>query len=191
MGLCMSGSDQYRNPITSSGSNILDANELLLTKKILSLREHYDIGDRSGNILAVGEGNLIQIPANFKVTDPRNGQLIMQIEGKILTIRHQFTMKDSLGVELGTIRKKLMKLIGEELWVEKDGKEVMRIYGNFLEHDYTMEMNGKVVAQVHRKWVTIRDQYGISILGDVDHRLVVGATIVVEHIEVEERRSRS
>jgi len=187
----MSGSDQYRNPITSSGSSILDANELLLTKKILSLREHYDIGDRSGNILAVGEGNLIQIPANFKVTDPRNGQLIMQIEGKILTIRHQFTMKDSLGVELGTIRKKLMKLIGEELWVEKDGKEVMRIYGNFLEHDYTMEMNGKIVAQVHRKWVTIRDQYGISILGDVDRRLVVGATIVLEHIEVEERRSRS
>ena len=168
----MSGSDQYRNPITSSGPSILDANELQLTKKILSLREHYDISDRSGNVLAVGEGNLIQFPAKFKITDPRNGQLIMQIEGKILT-------------------KKLMKLIGEELWLEKDGKELMRIYGNFLEHDYSMEMNGKVVAQVHRKWVTIRDSYGISILGDVDHRLVVGATIVVEHIEVEERRNRS
>ena len=187
----MSGSDQYRNPITSSGPSILDANELQLTKKILSLREHYDISDRSGNVLAVGEGNLIQFPAKFKITDPRNGQLIMQIEGKILTIRHQFTMMDSFGVELGIIKKKLMKLIGEELWLEKDGKELMRIYGNFLEHDYSMEMNGKVVAQVHRKWVTIRDSYGISILGDVDHRLVVGATIVVEHIEVEERRNRS
>ena len=187
----MTGPDPYRNPTASSGSSIIEATELLMTKKILSLREHYDIADRSGNILAKGEGNFIQIPAIFEVVDARYGQMIMQIEGKVLTLHNQFTITDNLGMELGTIRKKLMKFIGEEFWIEKDGKELMRIYGNFLEHDYSMEMDGKVVARVHRQWVSIRDQYGISILGNIDHRLIVGATIVIEHIEVAERRARS
>jgi len=186
----MTGPDPNRNPSSFNSPSIFDVNELLLTKKILSLREHYDIADRSGHVLAVGEGNFIQMPAMFKVTDSSYGQTIMQIVGKLLTLHNQFTITDYLGVELGTIRKKLMKLIGEEFWIEKDGRELMRIYGNFVEHDYSMEMEGRVVAQVHRKWVSLRDQYGISILGNVDHRLVIGATIVIEHIEVAERRNK-
>jgi len=168
---------------------LLNANEFVMKKGIFSLREHYDIEDRSGRSLAVAEGNFIQLPAVVQVKDATYGQLIMQMEGKVFTLHQQFTFNDSLGVELGTIRKKIAKLIGEEFWIEKGGREIMRIYGDFLEHDYRMEMNGKVVARVHREWVSLRDEYGISILEDVDRRLVVGATIVIEHIEVAERRS--
>ena len=81
-----------------------------------------------------------------------------------------------------------MKLIGEEYWVEKNGVEFMRIYGNFTEHDYRMEVNGVPVASVHKKWVSMRDQMGVSITGETDHRIVVGAVIVIEHIEVTERQ---
>ena len=106
-------------------------------------------------------------------------------------MHNEFTIIDSLGVELGTLRKKLLKLIGEEIWIENDGKELMRIFGNLLEHDYTFESGGKTVAKVHRQWVSLRDQYGIPILENVDRRLVIGATIIIEHIEVAERRAQS
>lgn len=162
-----------------------------MKKKVLSLREHYDIQDTSGNVLAVGEGNFIQLPAIFQIMDARYGQVIMQMEGKVFTLHNQFTMTDNLGVVLGTIRKKVAKLIGEEFWIEKDGTELMRIYGDFWEHEYSIEIGGNVVARVHREWVSIHDQYGISILGNVDHRLVIGATIVIEHIEAAERRART
>jgi len=161
-----------------------------MKKRILSLREHYDIEDRSGNRLAEGEGNFIQIPAIFQVKDPRSNTHLMEIEGKIITIHKQFTIKDYNGVPLGTIKKKIVKLIGQEFWIEKDGAEIMRIYGNFVNHDYSMEVKGQQVASVHRKWVSIKDQFGISIMGPVDPRLVVGATIVIEHIMVEEERER-
>jgi hypothetical protein len=60
----MTGPDPNRNPSSFNSPSIFDVNELLLTKKILSLREHYDIADRSGHVLAVGEGNFIQMPAS-------------------------------------------------------------------------------------------------------------------------------
>ncbi len=86
-----------------------------------------------------------------------SGSELMHLEGKVISLRNQFTFYDNTGKELGTIRKKIVKLIGEEFWVEKDGVEFMRIYGNFTEHDYQMQVNGIQVASVHKKWISVRD----------------------------------
>jgi uncharacterized protein YxjI len=137
--------------------------------------------------LGEADGNLIQLPAKFVVIDT-SGSELMHLKEKVISLRNQFTFYDNAGKELGTIRKKIIKLIGEEFWVEKDGVEFMRIYGNFTEHDYQMEVNGVQVASVHKKWVSVRDQLGVSITGEADHRVVIGAVIVIEHVEVTERQ---
>ena len=58
----------------------------------------------------------------------------------MVSLRNEFTIYDNQGAELGTIRKKIVKLIGEEYWMEKGGVEFMRIYGDFTEHDYRIEV---------------------------------------------------
>jgi uncharacterized protein YxjI len=175
-------------PAATGGGSLLTVSELVLKKKILSVREHYDLEDRNGTKLGEANGNLIQLPAKFVVADA-SGALVMRLEGKVISLRKQFTFYDSAGQELGTIKKKIVKLIGEEYWVEKNGVEFMRIYGNFTEHDYQMTVNGAQVAQVHKRWFTIRDQLGVSITGEVDPRVVIGAVIMIEHVEVTERKS--
>jgi uncharacterized protein YxjI len=171
----------------SSANSLFGISDLVLKKKkILSVREHYDLENVTGTKLGEADGNLFQFPAKFVVIDT-NGSELMHLEGKILSLRNQFTFHDNAGAELGTIKKKIVKLIGEEYWVEKNGVEFMRIYGNFTEHDYQMQVNGVQVASVHKKWFSVRDQLGVSITGEVDHRVVIGAVIVIEHVEVTER----
>jgi len=156
---------------------------------MLSVREHYDFEDLKGAKLGEAEGNILQFPPKFVLFD-NHGSELMHLEGKIVSIRNQFTIYDNQGDELGIIKKKIVKLIGEEFWVEKNGVEFMRIYGDFTEHDYQFEIDGALVASVHKKWVTLRDQIDISITGEVDHRIVIGAVIVIEHIEVTERQNK-
>lgn len=173
-----------------SASNFLfEINDLVMKKKILSLREHYDFEDVNGAKLGEADGNLIQVPPKFVIVDTHGSEL-MQLKGKMLSFRNQFTFYDETGAELGTIKKKIVKLIGEEYWIEKNGVEFMRIYGNFTEHDYHMEVNRIPVASVHKKWVSVRDQMEISMTGETDHRVVIGAVIVIEHIEVTERQNQ-
>lgn len=175
---------------TVEATDLLNASEIVMKKKIVSIREHYDFEDRSGRKLGEGDCNLLQAPAKFMVYSVGDGdskQLAIQLQGKLISLRHEFTILDAQGSKLGTIKKKIVKLIGEEFWLEQNGVELMRIYGNFTEHDYRMAIGGKDVAQVHKKWVSIRDEFGISIIGKVDPRLVIGAVIVIEHVEVMER----
>jgi len=169
---------------------LLEANDFTMNKKILSSREHYDFEDLTSNKLGEAEGNFFQVPAKFVVKDS-HGLELMHLEGKVPSLRKEFTFYGSPGESLGTIKKKIAKLVGEEFWVEKNGVEFMRIYGDFTEHEYQMEVDGVPVASVHRKWISVRDQLGVSITGSVDHRVVIGAVIVIEHVEVSERQSSS
>jgi uncharacterized protein YxjI len=171
-----------------SQSFLLEANDFIMKKKILSAREHYDFEDTAGNKLGEADGSFLQVPPKFVVKDT-HGLELMHLQGKVFSLRREFTFYGSAGEELGTIKKKIAKLIGEEFWVEKNGIEFMRIYGDFTEHEYQMEVGGVPVASVHKKWVSVRDQLGVSITGDVDHRVVIGAVIVIEHVEVTERKS--
>jgi uncharacterized protein YxjI len=168
-------------------NSLLEINDFVLKKKILSLREHYDLEDQTGTKLGEAYGNLFQFPAKFVVIDTIGSEL-MHLKGKVFSLRNQFIFYDNTGAELGTIKKKIVKPIGEEYWVERGGVETMRIYGNFTEHDYQMQVNGVQVASVHKKWISMRDQLGVSITGQADHRVVIGAVIVIEHIEVTERQ---
>jgi uncharacterized protein YxjI len=167
---------------------LLAAKEIVLKKKkVISMKEHYDLQDRNGIKLGEAEGNLFQFPARFVVKDI-NGSELMHIEGKIFSLRKQFSLYDNAGKLLGTIKKKLVKLMGQEYWVERNGVDFMRILGNFTGLDYRMEIDGVQVATVRRKLFSVRDQIGLSITGEgIDHRVLLGALIVIEHIEVTDR----
>ena len=170
--------------------SLLETNDFIMQKKILSAHEHYDFLDLQGNKLGEADGNLVQVPPKFDIKD-NHGSELMHLQGKVFSMHNEFTFSGSAGEALGTIKKKIVKLIGQEYWVEKNGQEFMRIYGNFTDHEYQIEVAGVPVASVHKKWVSVRDQLGVSITGDVDHRAVIGAVIVIEHVEVTKRQSSS
>ena len=172
--------------VSGMSGALLEANDIVMKKKILSVREHYDFEDVQGNKLGEGDGNFFQFPAKFQVLD-NSGTQVMNLDAKLISIRRQFTFHDPQGSVLGAIKKKIVKLFGSEYWVEQNGNEFLRIYGNFVEHDYLFAVNGQQVAQVHKKWVAMRDTFGLSITGNVDHRIVVGSVIAIEHEEVTER----
>jgi uncharacterized protein YxjI len=170
--------------------SLLDLNDFTIQKKILSAHEHYDFLDLQGNKLAEADANLIQIPPKFQIRDTHELEL-MHLQGKTLSLRHEFTLYSPSGEELGTIKKKVATFGHQEYWLEKNGVEFMRIYGDFTSHQYQMEAAGMQVANVNRKWVSMRDQMGVSITGNIDHRIVIGAVIVIEHVEVTEKQSSS
>jgi uncharacterized protein YxjI len=174
----------------SNTNPLLEANKVVLKKRILSLWEHYDFETPEGIKLGEADANLIQLPAKFNLHDA-DGSEVMHIEGKLISLRPQYTIHDPAGASLGTITKKLVKLIGTEFWMEKNGVEFMRIYGDFTQHEYNLVVDNVTVATVHRKWISIRDQLEVSITGEVDHRIILGAVTVIEHILFTERQDET
>ena len=75
---------------------LFETNDIVLKKKILSVREHYDFEDLKGTNLGAAEGNIFQFPPKFVLFD-NHGSELMHLEGKMVSIRNQFTIYDNQG----------------------------------------------------------------------------------------------
>ena len=92
-------------PASSQSGSLSATGDLVMKKKILSLREHYDFEDRAGTKLGHAEGNFFQFPARFTVNET-GGSEFMHVEGKLLSFRREFKFYDASDQELGTIKRR-------------------------------------------------------------------------------------
>jgi uncharacterized protein YxjI len=67
----------------SNPNLLLENNDIVMKKKILSVREHYDFEDQKGAQLGSTEANFFQVPPKFVVMD-NHGQELMRLEGKMV-----------------------------------------------------------------------------------------------------------
>lgn len=121
-----------------------------------------------------------------------NGSRLGEIHGKILTIRPTFEIYDGQGQLLAVVKKKLLNLIGENWWMENaSGKEIAKVHGNIWEHDYEIQtLDGSPIAQIHKKWVSVRDSYCVEVQNpSFDPYLVLSYAISLDHAEKKEDRS--
>ena len=76
---------------------------------------------------------------------------------------------------------------------DAQGQQIAKVKDNYSTHDYQiLAPDGSIIAQIHKKWVTIRDAYNIEITGPgFDHLLSLSNVIVRDHVEQKTGQSRS
>jgi uncharacterized protein YxjI len=105
------------------------------------------------------------------------------MRGKVLTVRPTFEIYDAQGL-VAVVKKKVLKLMGSEWWLEDgSGTEIARIKGNITEHNFSIQSpSGIETALINKKWVSVRDSYGIEILSqEVNSYVVVAYAIAMDH----------
>ena len=178
----------YGTPTVSRLAPQLAGTSFIIEQKILALRDTFGIKDRNGNQLAFVKKQLVSFGPKFWYETPQ-GQKLGEIHGKVLAIRPTFEIYDAQGQMVAQVKKKIMKLFGEAWWMENSsGQEIAKINGNIFEHDYYIQdMSGQPIAQIHKKWVSVRDSYNVDILNpSFDPYLVLSYAISLDNTEKKE-----
>lgn len=73
------------------------------------------------------------------------------------------------------------------LLADSSGALIAQMKGNFSGHDYIMETpNAMQIAQIHKKWVTVHDSYGVTIANPaIDTYLILAFAIAVDQLSQE------
>jgi uncharacterized protein YxjI len=159
--------------------------EFIIEQKIMTMRDTFGIKDRNGNLLAYVKKKIVSLGPNFWFESPEGARL-GEVKGKVIAVRPTFEIYDTQGQLLAVVKKKVLKLLGSEWWLENSsGQEVARIKGNITEHDFTIQSAaGTALAQIHKKWVSVRDSYGVEILSsDLDPYVILAYAIAMDHVE--------
>ena len=171
-------------PAVATAGSPFTGREYIIEQKIAALRDTFGVKDRSGNLLAYVKKKLVSWGPQFFFETP-DGTRFGEMRGKVLTVRPTFEIYDQQGL-VATVKKKVLKLIGSEWWLENSaGTEIGRIKGNVTEHEFSIQTpTGGQVAQVHKKWVSLRDTYGVEIQSqDITPYVVLAYVIAMDHAQ--------
>jgi uncharacterized protein YxjI len=170
--------------VIATTSPVFSGKEYVIEQKIAALRDTFGIKDRNGNLLAYVKKKLVSWGPQFSFETPE-GTKIGEMRGKVVTVRPTFEIYDQQGL-VAVVRKKLLKVIGSEWWLEDStGKEIGRIKGNITEHEFSIQSpSSGLVAQIHKKWVSIRDAYAVELQSqEIDPYIILAYAIAMDHAQ--------
>lgn len=58
----------------------------------------------------------------------------------------------------------------------------MEIRGNILDYEYQINVEGKRVAEISKRWFRIRDTYGVEIEPRQDNALILAIVAVIDQM---------
>lgn len=173
--------------------SMFDCREFTIDQRLLSVRNTYVVKDKLGQQLGFIKQEFVSLGPKFWFED-NSGVHLGEVDGKVVTVHHEYEIKDKDGQVKARVNKKVLKLFGSEWWMEDpDGHELAKINGNVVHHTYDMTAPDKnVIAKVHLQWATVRDEYCVEIVRqDFDPLLVLGYAVAMDHVEHNDRSSIS
>lgn len=157
----------------------------ILKERIFSLRESYYIRtEQDENYLEV-TGRLISLRDKLTLRDAQ-GDVAATLTKHLIALRPTYTIARP-GQPDSTVKKDFINILREGFSVDMaGGLPDLRIQGNIFEHNYTITRQGETVAQVAKKWVSLRDSYVVDVAEGEDAVLLLACAIVVDRITHEE-----
>ena len=168
---------------------MFDHREFTIDQRLLSVRNTYVVRDRGGEQLGFIKQEFLSWGPKFWFED-NNRVHLGEIDGKVLTLHHEYEIKSKEGQVMARIKKKILKILGSEWWMENpEGREMARINGNIVHHTYDIVAPDKTtIAKVHLRWAATSDEYCVEMVKpDFSPMLVLSYAVAMDHVEHQER----
>jgi uncharacterized protein YxjI len=153
-----------------------------MREKWLAFGDDFWIEDASGERAYKVDGKALRMRKTLKLEDTAGNELC-KIQERKLRVRDTMEIEAPDGTRLGLIQKAMITPLRERFEVEVPGAPELKVRGNILDHEYTIEREGDRVAEVSKKWFRPRDTYGIEIEPGEDDVLILAVAVALDAIE--------
>ncbi len=131
-------------------------------EKLVSIGDDYWVENEEGKREFYIDGKALRLRETLSLRDVQGNELY-KIQERLLRIRDTMDIKQPDESVAATVKKALIKILRDKWKVEIPEGPDMEIHGNILDHEYEVEMEGRKIAEVSKKWFRIRDSYGVEI----------------------------
>ncbi|GAB2734825.1 LURP-one-related/scramblase family protein [Streptomyces bullii] len=158
----------------------------LVYDRLLGIGDDYWIEDDRGNRVFLVDGKALRVRDTWELKDTQ-GRVLVDIHQKMFALRDTMVIQRA-GEPLATIRRRRLSLLRNHYRVSlADGTE-LDVSGKILDREFAIEYDGELLAVISRRWITLRDTYGIDVVrDDADPALLVALAVCVIHLAEKER----
>lgn len=158
--------------------------KLKMKSKIASIHSKISITDEEGNLVYQVHSKVFSLHDVTYLTDGK-GEEIAVITRKPVSMHDAHTIQLVDGTEI-ELRSELLHLTRDVLDIEALG---WQLTGDLVQHNYQMmDDQGQMLAQTHRKWLSLHDTYEVDILDEERMDLIVAVLVALDKIVGDRQR---
>jgi uncharacterized protein YxjI len=156
----------------------------LIRKQLFALGDDFWIEDEAGEKAFHVDGKVMRLRDTF-VLETADGAELLKVQEKKLTPRKSYVIERQ-GEELATVSKAMLTPLRDKFKVQLARGGVLEAKGNLTDHEFTVEWeNGTPMAEVSKRWFSVRDTYGVSVHDGQDAVLALAITMCIDAIQRE------
>ena len=150
-----------------------------MRQRIVSIGDDFWIEDSSGRRAYKVDGKALRVRDTLRLEDA-NGTELFTIQARIVRVRDTMEIEDAGGRTVATVKKAMITPLRERGAVDVEGAAGYEVQGNVVDHEYTIESEGRKIAEVSKRWFRVADTYGVEVVQGLDPALVLAVTVVVD-----------
>jgi uncharacterized protein YxjI len=151
-----------------------------MREKLFAIGDDFWIETDGGERAFKVNGKALRVRDTLVLESP-SGEELFTIQEKKLSIRDKMEVERH-GQTVATIKKALVTPLRDRYSIEVEGKPDLEAKGNIVDHEYEFERDGDKVAEVSKRWLRMRDTYGIEVMPDQDDALILACTVCIDQM---------
>jgi len=154
-------------------------------QKWLAWGNDFKIQDEHGHDRYFVDGHVMSIGSRFSLQD-MVGREIALIKQRLLSWIPTFEIHRA-GMGFATVRQRLFTFLSPKFDITLQSGEEILVVGDFWNHEFSFQRNGKTIGRVSKKWFTFADVFGVEVPNVEDELLILGSTIAISDINRKRR----
>jgi uncharacterized protein YxjI len=154
----------------------------VMREKMFSIGDDSWIEDDSGQRVFRVNGKAMRMRRTLKLED-LDGNELCKVQERKLRVRDTMEIEAPDGSRMGLIQKAMITPLRERFEVEVPDQPELKVRGNILDHEYKIKRDGEQIAEVSKKWLRMRDTYGIEIAAGEDEVLILAVAVALDAME--------
>ncbi len=146
--------------------------------KLFDLGDDYWVETTAGRTVFQVNGTAVRFREAFSIRDA-GGEVVATLQERVARLRDTMAIGRP-GRPTATITKQKVAPLRQHYVVEADDIGTIDVQGSLTDHEYTFDRDGHRVAEVSKRWMTVRDTFGVEIQPGADTALVLAATVAVD-----------
>src|ERR1700744_1699890 len=150
-----------------------------MRQRMFAIGDDYVIENDQGERMFRLDGKALRIRKTILFED-MDGRELCKIQERMLRVRDSMEIEGPDGGRIAIVHKAMITPLRERWIVDLEDTPDLRVQGNVVDHEYTIERNGAKVAEVSKRWFRVRDSYGVEVAPGENDVLVLAVTAVID-----------
>ena len=157
-----------------------DGTRYTMREKMFAIGDDFWIETEQGEKAFKVNGKALRVRDTLVLESP-SGEELFTIQEKKLSVRDKMEIERD-GRTVATVRKALVTPLRDRYSIDVEGGDDLEAKGNVVDHEFKIERNGDQVAEVSKRWLRVRETYGIEVAPGQDDALILAVAVCIDQM---------